>query len=244
MTFKQSAATWLVAQCEPLVPTLDRAVAERAFVAEVVKDPAWVTWWFTGVITDHMLTLPPADPWRHLSARVGPTLTRGTLPKPPPVTGATGVNGAFGTVADGHDIVHPSFSDAPTDVGLAAISGGLSAGGAALLAFACDGYRAAAQAAQLLHAEHLAREGDLQAAAGRFFGDAADALRWSVWRRRAYVGAMDDWTLATGFAWLWRAGELTANGRLPDGEWDEVHRAVEAERIDPDTYAQFAQNGS
>ena len=244
MSFKQTAATWLVAQCEPLVPTLDRAVAEEAFVAEATTGPARVTWWFAGVIADHVLTLPPPDPWRHLSARVGSSLTRGRLPRPPATTGAVGVRGPFGTVEDGQDLAHPSFAHAPTDVGLAAINSGLSRGGGALLAFAADGWDATARAAQLLYAEHRAQTGDRSAAAGRYFADLSGALRWAIWRRRAYLGQGDDWTLASGFAWLWRAEEFHTHGKLPKGEWDEVTRSLEQERIDPDSYTLISGSGT
>lgn len=243
MTFRDAAATWLVAQCEPLVPTLDRAVAEEALVAEARTDPTRTAWWFAGVIADHVLTLPPADPWRSLSARVNETLSRGVVPKPPLMTGAVGSNGPFGTVADGQDLVHPSFADAPTDISLAALASGISEGGAALLAFAADGWDQAARAAMALHSEHMAQTRDEREAANKFFGAASDALRWAVWRRRAYLGHADDWTLVSGFAWLWRAEELAASGALPDGEWDEVRRAMEAEAIDPGTYQHVVNGG-
>lgn len=236
MDFKSTAAKWLIAQCEPLVPTLDRAVAEQAFVAITEAEPVRTAWWFAGVVTDHILTLPPADPWRHLSARVGPTLTRGRLPRPPGLTGAVGANGVFGSLADGQDLAHASFSDPSTDVGLAGIASGITAGGAAILAFAADGWEASARASQAVYAEILSDTRDSSVAAGKFFGAASDALRWSIWRRRAYMGLGDDWTLASGFAWLWRAQELLVNVTLPVGEWDEVRRAMSAEAIDPGTY--------
>jgi hypothetical protein len=239
MNGRQIAATWLVAQCEPLVPTLDRAVAEAAFVEMTARDLSWARWWFAGVISDHLLTLPPADPWRHLSARVGSRLSRGRLPKPPEVTGAVGANGPFGTLEDGLDIVHASFADAPTDIGLAALSSGLSPGGGVLLAFAADGWEPAARAGQSLHVEHLAEAGNPAKAAGLWFGDASGALRWAAWRRRAYLGG-DDWTLASGFNWMWRADELSTVGRLPDGEKETILAQVDAERIDPGTYTLLA----
>lgn len=236
MEFRQAAATWLVAQCEPLVPTLDRAVAEQAFVAAVARNPESATWWFGGVIADQIRSLPPADPWRHLSARAGETLTRGRLPKPPELTGAIGANGKFGSMQDCTDLAHPSFSDPATDVGLAAVASGISNASAALVAFAADGPEVCARAGMAVHAELLSETRDPQAAAAGLFGACADATRWAVWRRRAYVGLGDDWTLASGFAWLWRAEELAANGDLPAGEWDEAERALADAGIDPGTY--------
>lgn len=236
MDFRQAAATWLVAQCEPLVPTLDRAVAEQAFVAAAMQNPSRTTWWFGGLIADQIRSLPPADPWRHLSARVGETMTRGRLPKPPGLTGAVGPNGKFGTLADCTDLVQSSFSEPATDIGLAAVVSGISSGGAALLAFAADGPQACARAGMALHAEILTDTRDPQVTAQKLFGACADATRWAVWRRRAYVGQGDDWTLASGFAWLWRADQLTGDGELPAGEWDEAERALAESAIDPATY--------
>lgn len=240
MDFRSTVARWLVAQCEPLVPTLERAVAEQAFVALTEAEPQQTAWWFAGVLSDHMLTLPPADPWRHLSARAGAEMTRGRVPKPPALTGAVGPNGPFGQVLDGQDLVHPSFSDPGTDVGLAAIAGGLSSGGAALLAFASDGWEAGSRAGMALHAEVLSDTRDTSRAAAALFGAAADALRWAVWRRRVYMGAGDDWTLASGFGWLWRSDELRLHGDLPAQEWAAVRAGVAEEAIDPASYDAIA----
>lgn len=236
MDFRQAAATWLVAQCEPLVPTLDRAVAEEAFVAVLAESPERVAWWFAGVISDHVRSLPPADPWRHLSARAGSTITRGMLPKPPASTGAVGPNGTFGSLQDCVDLVQPSFADASTDIGLAAVAAGIGPAAAALLAFGADGPQSCARAVLAVHSELLAERSAPREAAGMTFAACTDAIRWSVWRRRAYVGLGDDWTLASGFAWLWRADELAANGDLPTGEWSEAEQALTGAAIDPETY--------
>lgn len=237
MQLRQSAATWLVAQCEPLVPTLDRAVAEQAFIAATTQNLEWATWWFGGLIADHVQSLPTGDPWRHLSARAGDTLTRGRLPKPPALTGAVGPNGKFGTLEDCTDLAHPSFSDPSTDIGLAAVAGGISNAGAALLAFGADGARECQRAAMVIYTELTVETRDPESSASKLFGACVDATRWALWRRRAYVGLADDWTLASGFAWLWRAEELAAHGDLPAGEWEEAARALADATIDPDTYA-------
>ena len=242
MAFRDVAATWLITLCEPLIPTFNRVVADEAFVAQTQRDFARSAWWFGGVIADHMMTLPSADPWRHLSATVEGVMARGMVPKPPARTGAVGRNGVFGTVADGQDLVPPSFTDAATDVGLAALVSGISPGGAALVAFGTDGWDAAGRAALAVHAHHLAVTRDPGVAAAQFFGDASDALLWAIWRRRAYLGLADDWTLVSGFAWLGRAEELAATGQLPAGEADQVRRAVVAEAIDPGTYELFSAN--
>ena len=237
MEFRKVAATWLVAQCEPLVPALDRAVVEQAFVLEVTESPGRAAWWFGGLIADHMLTLPAEDPWRSLSARAGHALTRGPqLPKPPETTGAVGAHGAFGVLEDCTDLAHPSFTDTGTDVGLAAVASGITPAGGALVAFGADGWQACAEAALSIHEEMLESTRDAQVAAARFFGACSDAARWALWRRRAYVGLGDDWTLVSGFAWLWRAQELATAGGLSDSERAAAAEAVQQERIDDGTY--------
>jgi hypothetical protein len=242
---RQTAATWLVAQCEPLMATLDRAVADEALLALCLREPEWATWWFAGVVADQMGTLPPGDPWLVLPARVtGAGMVRGVSVAVPTRTGARGVGGAFGTIGDGLDLVGASFTEAPVDIGLAAISAGLSDGGAALLAFAADGWAAAAAAARGLHREHLLLTGDKAKSAGRYLEDLSGAFRWAAWRRQAYVGRGDDWVLASGFAWLWRADELTAHGELPAGEATEIDRALSAEAIDRGAYGALADHGS
>lgn len=244
MSSRQTAATWLVAQGEPLLATLDRVVADEALVALCLREPEWVTWWFAGVISDQMGTLPPGDPWLVLSARVGADMVRGTPLTVPARTGARGANGTFGTLADGGDLAGAPFTDAPVDVALAALSAGLSDGGGALLAFAADGWDSAAAAGRGLHLEYLSVTGDHIKAAGRYFEDLSGAFRWAAWRRQAYVGRADDWLLVSGFAWLWRADELAAHGALPAGEDTEICRAIGAEAIDPGAYGMLADDGA
>lgn len=241
MSFRTAAAAWLVAQCEPLVPTLSRAVVDEAFHEETRQNPTRTAWWFAGVVTDLVSTLPPNDPWRNLSARVG-VLTRGVVPKPPTDTGASGPNGPFGTVVDGHDLVHPSFADPSTDIGLAALSSGISATGAAILAFGADGWRSAG-VATLAALDEMMQAPGVDDPAAAFAEAGADALRWAAWRRRAYVGPGDEMTLASGFAWLWRAEELAAHGDLPAEEWAQAQALVDGESIDPGTYEVFTSGG-
>lgn len=236
MDFRKVAASWLVAQCEPLVPTLDRAVTEKSFLAVAVENPQLVSRWFGAVIADHVLTLPPADPWRNLSARAGESMVRGRLPKPPPMTGAVGPHGRFGGLEDCTDVVPESFTVPATDPGLAAVASGISAEGAAVLAFGADGWLRCADAADAIHAELLGESRDPAEAGAKLFGACVDAARWSIWRRRAYLGQGDDWTVASGFAWLWRAEQLATGGELGEDEWAEARVALEREAIDPGTY--------
>ena len=244
MNAKRASGAWLVAQCEPLLATLDRVVTDEAMVAAFVSDPAWCSWWFAGVLSDQVRSLPPADPWRRLPARAGAHLTRGVSVAVPATTGARGAHGEFGTVDDGRDLVAATFGDAPIDLGLAALSSGLSAGGAAMLAFAADGWERTALAVLAIRSEHLASTADEVMVAGRIFEDCSGALRWAAWRRRAYQGRADDWLLVSGFAWMWRADELSTSGVLPAGEAAEVDRALAAEAIDPALYGLLADDGS
>jgi len=237
-------ASWLVTLVEPLIDLATRAALEDEMSARCGRDPVWAQWWFAGVISDHVLTLPAADPWRHLSAHVASAvggMTRGSSPAPPRRTGAVGEFGAFGTVRDGADLMPELPPEVSTDASMAALGPGLSAPGAAVLAFSADGYEAGARAIAALHGPG----GDLEEAGGaRMFVVLSTALRWAMWRRRVYTPGEDPLTLASGFAWLWRAEVLRAGGQLPASELDSIevlrrdcdlgHIDYEQMRFDPE----------
>jgi len=94
---------------EPLL-SLRRRSSPGAFPAAAVPArPAWAAIWLPGTIADIVLTLPAADAWRNLSARVvrteGQDLLRHGGAEPPETTGATGPGGrAFGTWQDSEDL--------------------------------------------------------------------------------------------------------------------------------------------
>ena len=100
---------WAVSLVEPLL-SLRRRSSPGAFPAAAVPArPAWAAIWLPGTIADIVLTLPAADAWRNLSARVvrteGQDLLRHGGAEPPETTGATGPGGrAFGTWQDSEDL--------------------------------------------------------------------------------------------------------------------------------------------
>lgn len=234
-------ASWLVTLCEPLVDVATRAALEDAMAERCSHHPVWATWWFAGMISDQVATLPLDDPWRMLSARVstpGPDLTRGISPRPPRHTGAVGRYGEFGTVRDGADLLPELPPNVSTDVGLAALGPGLSPLSAAVLAFCADDWQAGGRAAQAL----VEDGGELARSPERVFSVLAAALRWSIWRRRAYLSGEDSFTLASGFAWLWRAEVLDGGGALPAREMSEIEELRESSSLHQVSYSDVAMD--
>ncbi|MFC8797302.1 hypothetical protein ACFT2C_06190 [Promicromonospora sp. NPDC057138] len=230
--FSDCAARWAVQQCEPLVPGAARLATEARFVELTQESPGRTASWFGGVLADQIGTLPPDDPWRNLSARVG-DLTRGAAP--PAGDGAVSPAGPFGAMADGVDLVPTTFPSPMTDVGLAALSDGLSPIAAAVLAFATDGWSECNAALTAAHARITQSDGQVTSAAC-IVASGGDAVRWALWRRRVYSGPADDWFLASAFSWLWRAEYLAAEGTLPADELADIDGALQDEAIDPTAY--------
>ncbi|GEL47775.1 hypothetical protein CHO01_28910 [Cellulomonas hominis] len=195
-------AAWAAALCEPLISTRRRADLDAAMRQRATESPRWAVIFFAGMVSDQIQTLPAEDPWRHLSARAG-DLTRCDVPRPPDSTGAVSGGDVFGQPSQGEDLVDLSPGDPGAEVTSAALADGLEPPAAAVLAFAADGWRAAAGALE----EVLAQGHEV-------FEIGADALRWAVWRRRAYVGADDDLTMLSAMQWAWRAQALSEGGAL------------------------------
>ena len=235
--FSDCAARWAVQQCEPLVPGAARLATEARFVELTQEAPGRTVAWFGGVLADQVQTLPPDDPWRNLSARVG-DLTRGAVP--PAGDGAVSVAGPFGTMADGVDLVPATFPSPMTDVGVAALSDGLSPMAAATLAFAADGWRKCNVALTDAYTRFTQSDGQVTSAAC-LVAAGGDAMRWALWRRRVYSGPADDWFLASAFSWLWRAEHLAAEGALPADELADIDAALQDEAIDPTAYRVLAE---
>ena len=209
------AASWAVGLVEPLLDTLTRVALDEAMDRRCRTEPAWAQAWFAGVLADHVLTLPPGDPWRGLSARLG-DLTRG--PNPPQADGAVRSDGArFGTVADAADLVWtPGPGLEPTDMAVAALVPGLDPTAAAVLGFAADGHDAAGRALGLM-------------APQRLFVVGAAAVRWALWRRRAHSRDTDALTMLSAMTWDWRAARLAAGEPLTEQDEQEIAELRHAE---------------
>ncbi|GAB3176057.1 hypothetical protein GCM10027059_50330 [Myceligenerans halotolerans] len=232
--FRDGVARWAVQQCEPLISGAARISAEAKLVELTQEAPRRTTVWFAGVLADQVQTLPPDDPWQNLSARFG-DLTCGTAP--PATDGAVSAAGAFGTIADGADLVPSTFPSPMTDVGLAALTDPLCPCAAAVLAFAGNGWSETSQALTAVHAQFADTDG-AAAAAACLVATGGDALRWALWRRRVYGEPGDDWFLASAFSWTWRAERLATGDPLPPDEVADITTALEDETITV-TYAEL-----
>jgi len=195
------AVRWAVALTEPLLSTRARVAADDAMRDRCRRHPEWAATLFGGVLADVLTTLPPDDPWRHLSARVG-GIGIGTPPAAEPGTGAwlrnpEGRWQPFGTWRDAADLTGavPAAADLRADPAVAALAEPLEPAAAALLAFAARGRTESSDAVAA-----LGPHGAVVFTAG------ADALRWAVHRRRSYRGPGDLWPVEALTEWA-AAGE-------------------------------------
>ena len=226
-------ARWAVAMFEPLIEA--RRLLELEDEARVWsrQNPRIAAAWFAGFIWQIMATLPSDDPWRSLNvkwplASTCEVLRRGA-DTPSSHRGATLRGEVFVGPAVGTDIVFPSNADITLDAGLVALRDGIDPASAAVLGLASDSWQAPFQLLSSL-------EGDSEAATP-VFNAACPALRWALWRRRAYIGKSDPYPLLTAFAWLGRA-ERVASGQAIDSEGCIFE--IEAESIDDGAWADMA----
>jgi len=228
---------WAVSLVEPLLSLRRRNALDGALQLLCRARPAWAAIWLPGTIADIVLTLPAADPWRNLSARVvateGSDLLRHGGARPPETTGATGPAGqAFGTWRDSEDLARPLFTAVAQDSALAALDEPLPASSAALLAFCADGWDAGRTAVVAL----AGAEGDPDAV----HRIGVPALLWAVHRRRAYLGPEDMWPVESSFVWAFRAEQVESGL-----DWDEqdMRRAITQESVTEQDLGRRPQNG-
>jgi len=190
------AVRWAAGLTEPLLSTAARVAADEAMRGRAREDPGWAVLLFGGALADVLTTLPPEDPWRHLSARIG-DLSIGTPPRTDPGTGAWRRGSAggwhrFGNWRDAVDLTGPVLEtrEVQGDPGLAALADPLRPVAAAVLAFAARGRGEARAAVAALGGDGAA-----------VFEAGAEALRWAVHRRRAYRGPGDLWPLEALTEW-------------------------------------------
>ena len=208
------AVRWAVALTEPLLSTRARVAADDAMRDRAAADPEWAATLFGGVLADVLTTLPPDDPWRHLSARMG-DISIGTPPAAEPGTGAwlrnpEGRWQRFGTWRDAADLTGrsrtpptcgrtrrsqrwPNPSNRPPP--------------------RCWRSPPAAAPSPATRWPRWARTGRWCSTAG------ADALRWAVHRRRAYRGPGDLWPVEALTEWAAAAeNDNPAVRPVPDRE--------------------------
>ena len=105
------ALRWATGLTEPLLSTAARVAADDAMRERAGRHPRWAAVLFAGALADVLTTLPPDDPWRRLSARIG-ELRVGSPPRDDLGTGAwrRGAPGGprrFGTWRDAADLTGP-----------------------------------------------------------------------------------------------------------------------------------------
>lgn len=225
---------------EPLLPLAVRMSAHDDMNAVCRARPHWGAAFLGGVAADMIRSLPDGDPWRNLSARLG-TLTMGG--EPPAEPGAVRPDGVpFGTWHDMEDLVGLVFDAPEVDVALAAVAEPLSPAAAAVIAFASLGWEAAGRALRAAHAtgvpdgsgEEVVYPEKLRASvAGRAMYEAGSAaIRWGIFRRRAYgqVAVDDPWPVESCFRWSWRADQITSQ---LDWSPDDIEPTIDSNRLLP-----------
>lgn len=229
-TWRATAESWAVTYVEPLVDTARRLALDAAMTQLCAQRPALMGYWFAGVLSDHALTLPPADPWRSLRATIvvdGQVAhRRGPMPAEPVFTGAIGPAGPFGTVSDATDVIMVARTEPETDDRLAALSTGLDSISSTILAFAADGQD------EVREVLALATE------PSTLFSVASAALRWLAWRRRVYTGPDDALLLHSVANWMPVADMAVAGTDIPAELSDEIARVrALCQLADEDYYA-------
>lgn len=217
------ADTWVsryvVALRDPLITLESRAEVEKAVVSLSRQDPHWMVVWVSGFLSDIVRSLDPDDPWRQLTVQDGKTLHPDGSP--------------FGSYIDTTDIVHASHDDIRSDLGLAALEHRLDDKSAALIAVAGSGWKLTLE---WLRA-NLVTDTVLDDVQGKvFFETIHSALRWSIHRRRLFVGWDDEFVPISGVAWTDRADKI-----ITGEAWDEARAArfLKLAAQPQGTYAQF-----
>ncbi len=229
-------ARWAMSLAEPLISTSRRIVLDADLAAFTAGNPQWTTYWFAGLVSDLVATLPPEDPWRHLSASLdlgalsdGPAGEEDRLsfdnPRgraAPAGTGAVLPDGRrFGTAEDSADLLMPDIGPPDADIGVVALTEPLDPVAAALAGFATADtelfHAALARLWRRLHADAVDHDGS-PGAGGRWLAVVTPVLRRFIHRRRVYTGPEDPFPLVAAFSWMARADRLAAVAGPLSGE--------------------------
>lgn len=221
--------SWSHTLYEPLLPF--RSVARRLdHLARVhARSTEIVHTFFSGVVSDMVLSLPETDPWRGLSGHFGNVFC-GT--NPPPFEGARFADGksfsSWENTLDVVPLIHILPSDDPNLIALyedplepaaAAIIAAGAQGQAACFEMICEVF-----ASPLPDASELGSITDIGtresyrtgAALHRVREACMQAVRWSLHRRRGYTGPDDMWPSESTFNWAWRARKAADGRRWED----------------------------
>lgn len=214
---------YLVALHDPLIDLKSRAEIEHNLKLLAGNDPHWTAIWVSGFLSDIIRSLDPDDPWRKLTVHDGKTLHPNGNP--------------FGSYVDTTDIVHPSVDDIRSDFGLAPLTSRLNHESAALIAVAGAGWKPTLDWVRTNFVLDTVLE---QAAAEAFFRTSSTALRWSIHRRRLFMGWDDPFIPVSGIAWSERADKI-----ITGESWDEVRHArhLMLAAVAEGTYARLIRRG-
>lgn len=236
-----ASTAWILTVTEALLPARRRIAIEEDMSRVSRGNPSWSAAFFGGLLSDIVLTLPENDHWRSLVSRAG-SLTAGD--EPPEVDATLVTKGpragqSFGTYEDCTDLVPLVFADPARDASLAAVADPLSTEAASLIAFAGQGWEAAITAIRAAYVSAVPdAEGDSEVvypdkfknaiSGNMLFESCADAVRWSVFRRRSYVGPDDPWPIESAYRWAWRADRIILKEPWPI---EDVASSIASEAI-------------
>lgn len=199
---------WINARCDSLIPDLQRAESSRQLQELADADGDWFAEWSSGLLSDLIYTLDPADPWRNTELD-----DQGTVRLPD--------GSVFGTYHNAGDVhAYTTVDDPHEDIGLAALADGLEVEAARLWTAAQEGLEPALRCFPRMPP-------------GSAYGLSDSALRWALFRRRAFMGADDTYALVAAGHWAQRADRI-----IQGKPWDEsgAARLREGARVEPGTY--------
>lgn len=245
---RRPVAHWIISLSEPLLSTAQRKSADDGLTEFIGRNVNWTCWWFAGFLHDIAHTLPPDDPWRHLSATIEfgatsasehPETFTHTTPggaAAPTSTGAIFADESpFGQISDSDDLIAPGLGSPDTDLALAGLIEGLDDLSAAVVAVASANVEVLARTLMTIHrhlwlAEFTGATDDRPSEA--FLRTISAALRRLIHRRRIYTGPADEFPSLAGFAWMARADRLVRGKEPQPNEVDLVSEGA----IDPTAY--------
>jgi hypothetical protein len=227
------AARWAVSLCEPLIPTRQRIAIDEAMITLVLEQPTWAAAWFSGILSDHLCTLPAEDPWRNLSVNLGKEFDKEPAELSISNQGRWEDLGedfneyienpvrlphgeSFGSIASWSDLIITDTSERGIDASMAALEEDISEEAQIMIAFAANGWRKTFDYSRTLFAQRS--QTDRLAAAINLFEAGSDAVRWAIHRRRVYTGMDDGMSVLSMFVWITNADFITAGKVWPEAD--------------------------
>lgn len=255
---RAEVARWVVTLSEPLLTTEDRTRTDAAMADFIIRNPEWACAYFAGLLTDLSATLPPDDPWRHLSAvidldQVGlgvitddpdkRLVWTGSAPLPAGTGAVIKTPGLparmFGTSADTLDLVPVDVPDLTTHLGVAALTTNLSPLGAAFVAIAASDPRTMQVVlSKSYHALFLAKHSNRtqDSAGASLLKTAGQAVQWLAHRRLQYMAGEDDgYAHTVGFEWISKADRVNTGKPISTEK-----SMVQVGKIDANAYKDLA----